>query len=241
MGTCCGDSDPALVTYLMRKKRLNISQMDDILYKESGLKKGGVIMRRVFLVLFLLAWGFLFSVSIYAQEKGDLKKVVMIIADQFSPDELFPTKAVLENRDIEVKVASTVLTPVNGAGGKVVKPDILLSDINIQDFQAIVFVGGYGATQYLDDPVAHQLIKDAFKAGKIVAAMSFGPMILAKAGILTGKRATVSPSSQAEILKSYGANYTGSSVEKDGNIITALGGVDAAMELGDAIVEALTK
>ncbi|MBU3958380.1 MAG: acetate kinase [Candidatus Omnitrophica bacterium] len=38
MGTRCGDIDPALVTYLMRKKRLNIYQMDDILNKGSGLK-----------------------------------------------------------------------------------------------------------------------------------------------------------------------------------------------------------
>jgi acetate kinase len=38
MGTRCGDIDPALVTYLMHKKRLNIRQIDDILNKESGLK-----------------------------------------------------------------------------------------------------------------------------------------------------------------------------------------------------------
>jgi acetate kinase len=38
MGTRCGDIDPALVTYLMRKKRLNIYQIDDILNKTSGLK-----------------------------------------------------------------------------------------------------------------------------------------------------------------------------------------------------------
>jgi acetate kinase len=38
MGTRCGDIDPALVTYLMRKKRFNIPEIDDILNKESGLK-----------------------------------------------------------------------------------------------------------------------------------------------------------------------------------------------------------
>lgn len=38
MGTRCGDIDPALVTYLMQRKRLTISQIDDILNKESGLK-----------------------------------------------------------------------------------------------------------------------------------------------------------------------------------------------------------
>lgn len=38
MGTRSGDIDPALVIYLMRKKRFNISQIDDILNKASGLK-----------------------------------------------------------------------------------------------------------------------------------------------------------------------------------------------------------
>lgn len=38
MGTRCGDIDPALVTYIMRKLKLNISRIDDILNKASGLK-----------------------------------------------------------------------------------------------------------------------------------------------------------------------------------------------------------
>ena len=38
MGTRCGDIDPALVTYLMHRKRLDIHQMDNILNKASGLK-----------------------------------------------------------------------------------------------------------------------------------------------------------------------------------------------------------
>jgi acetate kinase len=38
MGTRCGDIDPALVTYLMRKKKFNIYQIDGILNKGSGLK-----------------------------------------------------------------------------------------------------------------------------------------------------------------------------------------------------------
>jgi acetate kinase len=38
MGTRCGDIDPALVTYIMRKKKLKYSQIDAILNKASGLK-----------------------------------------------------------------------------------------------------------------------------------------------------------------------------------------------------------
>ncbi|PIP20624.1 MAG: acetate kinase [Candidatus Omnitrophica bacterium CG23_combo_of_CG06-09_8_20_14_all_40_11] len=38
MGTRCGDIDPALVTYIMHKKRLDIFEIDSILNKASGLK-----------------------------------------------------------------------------------------------------------------------------------------------------------------------------------------------------------
>jgi len=38
MGTRCGDIDPALVTYIMRKKRLGTHSMDNLLNKASGLK-----------------------------------------------------------------------------------------------------------------------------------------------------------------------------------------------------------
>ncbi|TAM37923.1 acetate/propionate family kinase, partial [bacterium] len=38
MGTRCGDIDPALVTYIMRKHKLDIKQMEAVLNKESGLK-----------------------------------------------------------------------------------------------------------------------------------------------------------------------------------------------------------
>lgn len=38
MGTRCGDIDPALVTFIMMKKKLNIAQMDVLLNKASGLK-----------------------------------------------------------------------------------------------------------------------------------------------------------------------------------------------------------
>jgi acetate kinase len=38
MGTRCGDIDPALVTYIMRKRRFNAHTIEEILNKASGLK-----------------------------------------------------------------------------------------------------------------------------------------------------------------------------------------------------------
>ena len=38
MGTRCGDTDPALITHIMRKKKFDTNQMDALLNKASGLK-----------------------------------------------------------------------------------------------------------------------------------------------------------------------------------------------------------
>lgn len=196
-------------------------------------------MKKILLILILLFTSYELHVTGYAQEEAvGMKKVVMIIAqDNFRDEELLQPKEILEKNGIEVKVASTTLRETKGMLGAKVKPDILVSNINVVDFDAIIFVGGAGASQYWDDPQAQRLASEALIGNRIVAAICIAPVTLAKAGILKGKRATVW-SSEAGQLKAGGANYTGRSVEKDGNIITAAGPF-AAREFGEELLQVL--
>jgi protease I len=75
---------------------------------------------------------------------------------------------------------------------------------------------------YFDDPVAQNIAKEAVRENKILAAICIAPVILANAGVLRNKKATVFPS-EKETLINAGAQYTGKDVEVDGNIITASG------------------
>ncbi len=169
-----------------------------------------------------------------------MKSAIMIIAQQdFRDEELLEPKEILEKNGIAVKIASTTLKEVKGMLGTKVKPDILLKEVDPVKFDALIFVGGSGATQYWDDILAHELARSAFTANKIVAAICIAPVTLAKAGLLKGRRATVWQSENQQ-LKESGANYTGRPVEKDGNIITAAGPF-AAKEFGDEISRALLK
>lgn len=194
-------------------------------------------MRKVLLVLFLLACGL--QLTVCAQEGvAGMKKAVMIIAQKdFRDEELLEPKAILEKNGIEVKVASTTLSEVKGVLGARVSPDILVGDVKIKDFDAVVFIGGAGSAQYWDDPTAHKLAQQALQANKIVAAICIAPVTLTRAGILKGKNATVW-SSEAGQLKTAGAKYTGANVERDANIITAAGPF-AAKEFGQELVKAL--
>jgi len=167
------------------------------------------------------------------------KKVVMIIASQnFRDEELFETRRVLESAGAKVTVASTTTQQAVGMLGGKARPDVLLKNVSARDYDAVVFVGGSGAAQYWDDPIAHKLASDAAAAGKVVAAICIAPVTLARAGLLKGKKATVWKSQMSDLTKG-GAVCTSASVETDGKIVTA-DGPSSAAAFGKAIIKALS-
>jgi protease I len=166
------------------------------------------------------------------------KKAVMIIASNGFRDEEFKVPhLVLEENGVAVKIASSSLEEARGILGTKVKPDILVKNIKVSDYEAIIFVGGAGSQEYWDDPVAHKIAKEAIKQNKILAAICIAPITLANAGVLKGKKATVW-SSETKRLKSKGAIYLEEPAVQDGNIITA-NGPTAASSFADKILEGL--
>jgi protease I len=214
--------------------------------------KKGYTMKKIFTaVIPLTVVGLLFSgcgkekepkaeAEKVAERAIEGKKVVMIIAEKdYRDEELLDPEEVLANQGAIVSVASTKRDMVKGMGGHEVQPDLLVSQIKPEDWDAIVFVGGAGASQYWDDSLAHNLAREFFNQGKVVGAICIAPVTLANAGILIGKKATCWPSEKAK-LKEKGADYAGEGVVRDGKIITA-SGPDVAKEFGEVLVEALKK
>ena len=165
------------------------------------------------------------------------KKVLMIIAPRdFRDEEFFETKSILEEAGIEITVVNSTGQPSKSMFGKIVNPDKNFYDIEPKDYDAIVFIGGQGTPVYFDNERAKSLANEFNSSGKIVAAICIAPVILARAGILNGKKATVFPSGRNDI--NAVGTYTGNIVEQDGNIITG-SGPEAVKEFGKKIVEAL--
>jgi protease I len=168
------------------------------------------------------------------------KKAVFVIAEQvFRDEEYLVPKNLLEKAGIKVETASTTMKEAVGKLGARVQPDLLLSQINVEKYDALIFVGGGGAEQYFDDPTAHSLANSFLKAGKVLAAICIAPVILARAGLLKGKQATVYIDG-AEELKRAGSIYTGNPVQTDGWIVTA-NGPEAAEGFGNEVVRLLTR
>ena len=164
-------------------------------------------------------------------------KVLMVIAPvDFRDEEYFDTRKIIEDAGNEVIVVNSTGQPSKSKFGKIVKPDKSFYDIDSNEYDAIVFVGGAGSSQYFDNKKALELVKEFNEDGKVVAAICIAPSILANAGILSGKKATAFPSERNNL--NAVCTYTGNPVEVDDKIVTA-NGPQAAAEFGKKIVEAM--
>ena len=172
-----------------------------------------------------------------------IKKIALIIAfKDFRDEEYFIPLESFHDAGFEVVTVSTSLGTALGFYGGEANVDILIEDLNVEEFDAIVFIGGNGTVKHLDDPDFHNIAKETVKSGKILGAICFAPAIIAKAGVLAGKKSTVWSSNTdrrtIKILKECGAEYVDEDVVVDGNIITA-NGPQAAQKFAEEIVKIL--
>ena len=166
--------------------------------------------------------------------------VLMVIASQNFRDEEFrePAEA-LAHAKAGVDVASSSTAQSTGMLGCKVQPDLLLSDADVKKYDAVLFVGGSGASEYFKDPTAHRLAKDAVDQGKLVGAICIAPSTLANAGLLKGKKATCFASERGN-LEAKGAKLVDEGVVRDGQLITA-DGPESAHAFAQVVVEALAE
>ncbi len=167
-----------------------------------------------------------------------MKRVLMVIAQEvFRDEEYAHPKEVLEERRAEVVTASVETGTCRGKLGMTAEATVRVSDASARDYDAVVFVGGAGASVYFDDPEAHALAHDTLESGRVLSAICIAPSTLAHAGLLDGVRATAF-ATQQEDLVAHGAIWTGEPVTVDGRIITA-NGPEAARRFGEAIADAI--
>ena len=169
-----------------------------------------------------------------------MKALFVIAPVDFRDEEYFVPKQILEGGGIKVTTTSTVEVSTSKFG-KRVGIDILLENVD-SDYDVIIFVGGHGARDYFDKQTALNLARKFLEDGKFVTAICIGPAILAKAGVLNGKRATVWAHSNnkegVDILEENGAKYVNQDVVIDEKVITA-NGPEAAEKFGKKILEVL--
>ena len=122
-------------------------------------------------------------------------------------------------------------------GGYPVKVDVVADQVSAPDIDAVVIPGGYAPDKMRLHQSMIDLVKKAFAAGKIVAAICHGPQLLISADIVRGRRLTSWPSVAVD-LRNAGANWVDEPLVKDGNLITSRKPADLP-RFNKAIIESL--
>ncbi len=171
------------------------------------------------------------------------QKVVFIVAfREFKDQECFIPLKILEDSGIKVEIASNKDELAIGSEGGELTVDHTIEELKLDNYQGVFFIGGPGALKHLDNEISYQLARTAIEKDKLLGAICISPVILAKAGVLKDKKATVWHSSvnknPIRILENNGARFVDNSVVKDKQIITA-DGPAAARDFGRKILDSL--
>jgi len=159
----------------------------------------------------------------------------VISPSEFRDQEYFVPKKIFEDSGVETQTASTIVGDLEGADGSEASATIHINEVNPDEFDGVVFVGGPGMTELVDDVEMVKLAKTFFEAGKPTTAICIAPAILANAGVVGDKKITAWAGVENNITKAGGI-FTGKKVEQDGTIITA-DGPSSAKLFADKIVE----
>lgn len=153
------------------------------------------------------------------------RKTCIMATHGFEQSELFEPLNQLSEAGAKVDIASLEKDDIRGWDmkdwGKSIGVDMLISDVNHEDYDALVLPGGQINPDLLrveDDALA--LIRSFDNAGKPVAAICHAPWLLIETGIVKGKAMTSYTSIRTD-LKNAGADVRDESVVKDGNLITS--------------------
>ncbi len=167
------------------------------------------------------------------------QRVLMVIAPEgFRDEELSVPRDLFKAEGWQVDTVSTKICSASGMLGALEAVTQTLNHIDPLNYDAVVVVGGMGSPAHLwNDVTLHQTLQSVEANGKVIAAICLSGAVLAKAGLLQRKRATVWEMPESiEALTQNGAEYTGEPVTVDGRIVTA-NGPDAAEAFGKTVIE----
>ncbi len=110
---------------------------------------------------------------------------------------------------------------VDWPAGRTIAPDLLIGEVDPDDYDALLLPGGVGNPDRLRmEPGAVALVRAYVDAGKPVAAICHGPWLLVEADVVRGRRVTSWPSIRTDLCNAGGLVVDEAAVT-DGPIITS--------------------
>jgi protein deglycase len=164
-------------------------------------------------------------------------KILVPLANGFEEIEAVNVIDILRRADMEVVTTGLKEGLVEGSHKIKVLPDTTLDKIDYRDYDGLVLPGGApGFVNLGNDERILKMAREMDREGKVVGAICAAPSVLIKAGVLQGRKATVSPSGKAQVQAC--ANFSEERVVVDGNLVTSRS-PGTALEFALKLVEVL--
>jgi protease I len=170
-----------------------------------------------------------------------MKILIAVAPEKFRDEELAEPVAALQKAGIGFDIASTQRGTCTGMMGAKVNATQSFEDIDPKTYDGLIIVGGAGAQTHLwNDEILLVLAKYFADQRKVVGAICLAPGVLARAGVLKGKKATHfdNPILFRE-MRAGGAVIVNQPVVNDTRVITA-NSPAASKEFAETFVKALT-
>lgn len=161
-----------------------------------------------------------------------MKKTAILFANGYEEVEALTVVDLLRRAKIGCEILSVADSgQVTGSHGISIGADRNFSGTDFSQYDGVILPGGMpGTTNLAADERVLALLRSFASAGKLTAAICAAPTVLAKAGLLEGKKAVCYPGMEEQLT---GAKVSFDPVAVDGTVITSRG-------LGTAIPFALS-
>ncbi len=160
-----------------------------------------------------------------------MTKVIVLIYEGFEEIEAMSVIDILRRAGLDVTTVGVGGILITSGHGVRINTDTRLIDLSAENYNVLVIPGGPGYRNILNNNSVLELVEEFGKKGKLIGAICAAPLVLAKAGLLREKRATVYPGFEKELDMPRGDR-----VVVDGNIITSQG-PGTAIEFALKLVE----
>ena len=152
-----------------------------------------------------------------------MSKVLVPLAEGFEELEAVTIIDLLRRAGVDVVVAGLVDGPIKASRGVFVLADMSLDEALKQDYDMVVLPGGAAGSDNLNaDQRIHKLLKQMADSERFTAAICAAPKVLARAGVLGGRKVTAYPGT---LDSSVGGDFvdSGDAVVVDGKVVTSRG------------------
>lgn len=179
-----------------------------------------------------------------------MKKVLLLLANGF---EIYEASVFIDvigwNLSDGTKNTKLVICGVDdfvtSAFGVQVKSDICLKDVDVNDYDALAIPGGFESYNFYDQAYSKEfsdIIVKFNSSGKMIASICVAALMIAKSGVLAGRKATtfkLMGDERVDQLKAMDVDVLDQNVVIDNNVVTSCSPV-TAIDVAFTLLEHLT-